>query len=396
ESGTSREEPEAATSDSSSSEEAPEPAGERILQLKITLKYIKPSIWRLILVSSEDTFYNLHSYIQKMMGWSDRHLHQFVTKSMTRIVQVDRSENGAVFYDLHRDSDLREDETKLSTFFSEVGDRVMYMYHFADKWQHKIVLEDILPRMPNTAYPVCVTGKRACPLEDCGGVMGYQHLLEVWANPEHAEYEHLLNWLENVRPNFNPENFDPNITLKYVNPPIWRRILVSSEDTFYDLHCNIQRAMGWDDLHSHQFTTRSSVLIVPIDPNDDDEVFYNFHMGPVLEERKTKLSTFLSKVGNSVVYLYDFMNGWQHKIVLEDILDKEPKTTYPKCVGGMRACPPEECGGVTGYHHLVQVWGNPQHKDYEALINNWLQDMCPNFDPDRFDPNIPFNPTFKF
>ncbi len=38
-----------------------------------------------------------------------------------------------------------------------------------------------------SSYPACVAGKRTCPPEDCGGPWGYQHLMAVLADPEHAE-----------------------------------------------------------------------------------------------------------------------------------------------------------------------------------------------------------------
>jgi hypothetical protein len=49
------------------------------------------------------------------------------------------------------------------------------------------------------------------------------------------------------------------------------------------------------------------------------------------------------------VYEYDLGDSWEHEIVLEKTLEPEPKTKYPWCVDGARACPPEDCGGVWGY-----------------------------------------------
>ena len=49
---------------------------------------------------------------------------------------------------------------------------------------HRIKLEKILPREKNVDYPICVKGKRAAPPEDCGGVSGYENILEILKNPE--------------------------------------------------------------------------------------------------------------------------------------------------------------------------------------------------------------------
>ena len=57
-------------------------------------------------------------------------------------------------------------------------------------------------------YPQCIGGKRTCPPEDCGGVCGYENLLEIIANPKHPEYQERMEWLGD---SFNPEEFDPKL-----------------------------------------------------------------------------------------------------------------------------------------------------------------------------------------
>ena len=44
------------------------------------------------------------------------------------------------------------------------------------------------------------------------------------------------------------------ITLRDVEPAIWRQIQVPEYYTFWDLHVAIQDAMGWTDSHLHLFT----------------------------------------------------------------------------------------------------------------------------------------------
>ena len=63
------------------------------------------------------------------------------------------------------------------------GDTIIYDYDFGDGWEHDLKIERVLPAEPGTHYPRCLTGKRACPPEDCGGPWGYQNLIEVLANP---------------------------------------------------------------------------------------------------------------------------------------------------------------------------------------------------------------------
>ena len=54
-------------------------------------------------------------------------------------------------------------------------------------------------------YPICITGKRACPPDDCGGVRGYENFLEIIEDPNHSEHEEMLEWIGGE---FDPEYFD--------------------------------------------------------------------------------------------------------------------------------------------------------------------------------------------
>ena len=182
-----------------------------IYQFKISLKRIKPSIWRRIQVPEDYTFHQLHVAIQHAMGWSSAegnyHLHQFVMKNpeKTTIGIPDRElpevKNGK--------------KVKIANYFSLDGNmKANYEYDFGDGWDHEVLLEKILPAKANTEYPTCTAGKRACPPEDCGGSEGYKELLEIMADPNHEEYEDKKEWLVQFAymdedETFDPEKFDP-------------------------------------------------------------------------------------------------------------------------------------------------------------------------------------------
>ena len=72
-----------------------------------------------------------------------------------------------------------------SEFFSTENKRALYLYDFGDDWNHDVRLEKILPRKPDTNYPICLAGNRACPPEDCGGTWGYEDTLRILADPDH-------------------------------------------------------------------------------------------------------------------------------------------------------------------------------------------------------------------
>jgi hypothetical protein len=88
-----------------------------------------------------------------------------------------------------------EDKIRLDQVLRKPKDRMIYEYDFGDSWEHNVVVEKVVPVVPGRRrYPMVTGGKRACPPEDCGGVPGYYHFLEVLKNPRHPEYEDILEW----------------------------------------------------------------------------------------------------------------------------------------------------------------------------------------------------------
>ena len=67
-------------------------------------------------------------------------------------------------------------------------------------------------------------------------------------------------------------------------------------------------------------------------------------------------------------YIYDYGDDWEHDIKLEKILISDPKSKYPLCTGGKRACPPEDCGGVWGYYDFLEIIMDPSHERYEDIL----------------------------
>ena len=171
------------------------PSKHSIFQIKISLLGIKPPIWRRFQVSSDITLAYLHEILQVVMGWKNCHLYQF--------------EIGEEYFgEPHTDYDyemMDASEVKLSEIFPGEGAKFIYEYDFGDCWDHEVKMEKILPLEEGKHYPVCLGGERACAPEDCGGIWGYDYLLKTIWNPEHDEYEEMMEWLGG---GFDPEEFD--------------------------------------------------------------------------------------------------------------------------------------------------------------------------------------------
>lgn len=170
-----------------------------VYQLKVQLKGVRPPIWRRFLVSNTATLEEFHHTIQIVMGWTNSHLHQFIS-GKARYGMVDPE------FGMGWDDDLQDElNFKVKNIIKNEGDSILYEYDFGDGWEHKITLEKILPYNKDQFLPFCIKGKRGCPPEDVGGVWGYTDFLEKWIDEDHPEHEELNEWAGDY---FDPEIFD--------------------------------------------------------------------------------------------------------------------------------------------------------------------------------------------
>ncbi len=92
----------------------------------------------------------------------------------------------------------------------------------------------------------------------------------------------------------------------------------------------------------------------------------------------------LTNVGDTIVYEYDFGDSWRHDLVLEQILPMDPDRSYPLCLAGARAQPPEDVGGVWGYANFLEAIADPEHVEHAELLT-WAGGV---FDPEGCDVNM--------
>jgi hypothetical protein len=159
------------------------------------------------------------------------------------------------------------------------------------------------------------------------------------------------------------------------DPPVWRRVLVPGTFTLNNLHDVIQLAMGWDYSHLYVFGTRFGEYGVP-----DPEFGY-------ADQSSVTLTDVLPRKRSKLVYTYDFGDGWEHDVVVEDRSPLAAGDMLPCCVAGEGACPPEDCGGPWGYQELKDALADPDHEEHDNRLEWMGLDEPGEFDATAFDPN---------
>lgn len=179
----------------------------------------------------------------------------------------------------------------------------------------------------------------------------------------------------------NVRGFRVRLDLHGAKPPVWRRLELPGDLTLPRLHDVIQASMGWTNSHLHQFRTgrdhRSPSFVTHFDLEEGDE--------GVLED-DVRMDQLVAAKGDELWYAYDFGDGWDHRLVVEEVLDEAPPAV--RCIAGRMACPPEDCGGLGGYEEL-SAWVRSGYDDalLPGVFDNadhahaWLP---PDWHPDHF------------
>lgn len=163
------------------------------VEVKVFLYGIKPEIWRRFSISLTSTFTQLNEAIQAIMGWQNKHPHEFRHGKGKRLVDV----IGPVGLKEQTPGEFVDEESITIADYlgrKKLPMRMLYRYDFADEWVHELVFEKRVEG--GDGSPVVIDGARACPPEDFGGHFAYMQAL-------HGE----LEWMN---PSYDPELFDIN------------------------------------------------------------------------------------------------------------------------------------------------------------------------------------------
>jgi hypothetical protein len=176
------------------------------------------------------------------------------------------------------------------------------------------------------------------------------------------------------------EIFTFHVRLAEISPPIWRRLEIRAEGTFWHLHCAIQDAMPWEDRHLHEFRfpagDQEARIGIPDFEDLEDE------SGRVLASWETPLKDWFVADASQCLYVYDFGDGWTHVITLESRRAAGSKGRYPRCTDGERRCPPEDVGGISGYFEFLEALSNRRHSEHQSYLE-WVGGP---WDPEVFQP----------
>ncbi len=162
------------------------------------------------------------------------------------------------------------------------------------------------------------------------------------------------------------------IELRDTDPLIWREVEVPTSIMLTVLHDVIQAAMGWFDYHLWEFAIGKHRYGPPMGGGWEPE--------PARKTAKVRLREVLKPRRTTIDYLYDFGDGWEHRLTVTGIRAGDPQLSYPRYVGGERNAPPEDCGGLPGFYAMLEALADPRHPDH-AEVREWADE----YDPDEID-----------
>jgi len=162
-----------------------------VLQLRLELDGVTPTVWRRLMVSARASLHELHGVIERAMGRDSGASYRFDVDGVRYIDPADGPPAGR-----------EADAASLESLALHPGARFMHVVeNLGEPWQHVLTVEQEAPRLVGQRLPSCVAGARAAPPDDCGGPRAYRELLAALDDPLDPRAAELRSWL--------PDHFDP-------------------------------------------------------------------------------------------------------------------------------------------------------------------------------------------
>lgn len=175
---------------------------------------------------------------------------------------------------------------------------------------------------------------------------------DLGGNSQSTERPHSLAATPDPMPDADKKSLRIKVQMKNVTkPPMWRELIIPADFNFSQLHYAIQYVTNFTNRHLWQFQRRAHChdLLIGIPFGGD---------GYGLEEwthnaSETPVTSFLSKKGDKLEYVYDFDDNWVFTVSVLEVMDRHGEVAE---LSGWKCDiqPVEDCG-IYYYIQLREV-----------------------------------------
>lgn len=166
------------------------------LTVSLMMPGIRPPVRRRLAISTRTTLADLHDVIQIAMGWEDSHLHRFVLSAdgdevafmPSTVIEMGYAPDPEI---------VPEDDVEIGNLLARPGqDELYYEYDFGDGWEVHISVAAIDDDEAEQPPVMILDGTGVAPLDDVGGIPGWQEFVVAVNDPTHPRYRELRDWAE--------------------------------------------------------------------------------------------------------------------------------------------------------------------------------------------------------
>ncbi len=145
-----------------------------------------------------------------------------------------------------------------------------------------------------------------------------------------------------------------------VKPVVWRRVLVPGAARMAKLSEMLLATMGWTNSHLHAFRVGDNRYGMCFDEYPEEEI----------DEKDVTVLQALREE-RRFFYDYDFGDGWEHEVVIEELTWSHLGLKFGVCIDGQNACPPEDVGGPASYAAFLDALSDPKHEEHGSSLE-WV------------------------
>ena len=158
------------------------------------------------------TLKQVHRVLQVAFGWEDMHLHRFTTSDPFAPLRPVDGEVPEVLQWLPRQEceepgDRPEEDFSLDQLLVLGAGAAFYEYDFGDSWLHRLELVSRRSVEEGARPAWLIDGARRGPLEDSGGLPGYEEIMDALDDPDHPDHAEHTAWVADMTGSDEP--FDP-------------------------------------------------------------------------------------------------------------------------------------------------------------------------------------------